>query len=199
MENELNDDQEKASKRKVKTHPKSNPKLVEKVIKFFNRDKFDFEQFKTYVNTYNPTPQVESIQEDMIYGVGICTKKEFKYIRGYRKFKSILIDRWSKKDKLFTLELTKDLIAEFSDRKFGTERDFKAPLHHLKEEVDETIEDGDILEYADCMLLLLDSFRKKYPDKHTDYLLEKCAEKVSICEDREWNKADENGVIKHIK
>ena len=97
-----------------------------------------------------------------------------------------------------TIEDIKNLVAEFSDITFGTHRPFTAPLHHLKKEVDEVIESGSILEYADCLLLLLDSFRKRYPTHHTDWLIEACRAKLAICKSRKWGKADDNGVIEHI-
>ena len=98
-----------------------------------------------------------------------------------------------------TLEDIKNSIAEFSDRKFGANRPYTAPLHHLKKEVDEVIEKGEISEYADCLLLLLDSFRKKYPETHTDWLIENCRVKILVCENRDWCEPDENGVIEHVR
>lgn len=97
------------------------------------------------------------------------------------------------------LEFVKLEIAEFSDRKFGKERPFTAPLHHLKKEVDECIESGDLEEYADCLLLLMDAFRKKYPNYHSDILIQACLNKIRKCENRIWGEPDENGVIEHIK
>lgn len=98
-----------------------------------------------------------------------------------------------------TLEGIKTSIAEFSDRVFGIDRPYTAPLYHLKKEVDETIESGDVEEYADMLLLLLDSFRKKHPDKTTEDLLNVSYAKIVKCEDRQWGKPDKNGVIEHIR
>jgi hypothetical protein len=109
-----------------------------------------------------------------------------------------IIDAMLNRNKI-TLEDVKNGIADFSDRKFGTERTYVAPLHHLKLEVVEVMADGDMYEYADCLLLLMDSFRKRYPDQHSDILLKSCIEKISICEDRKWGDPDENGVFQHIK
>lgn len=39
-----------------------------------------------------------------------------------------------------TLEFVKNRIAAFSDEKFGAEGSFTAPLHHMKKEVEEAIE-----------------------------------------------------------
>lgn len=109
-----------------------------------------------------------------------------------------IIESLLNKNKI-TLENVKLAIAEFSDRKFGKERPYTSPLYHLKLEVQETIEDGDIMEYADCLLLLMDSFRMKYPGKHSDELLKACFDKLEICETRKWGEPDENGVFQHIK
>ena len=97
------------------------------------------------------------------------------------------------------LENIKNLIAEFSDRVFGVDRPYTAPLYHLKKEVDETIIDGELEEYADMMLCLLDSFRKKHPDKTTLDLMCACHFKLAKLEERQWGKPDENGVIEHIR
>lgn len=96
-------------------------------------------------------------------------------------------------------DLLKDAIAEFSDRKFGVDRPYTAPLHHLKKEVDEAIEYGNILEFADMLLLLLDAFRKQFPTLNTENLIDASFEKIAICEKRKWNTPDGNGVIEHIR
>ena len=98
-----------------------------------------------------------------------------------------------------TLEKIRKETNKFADATFGKDRPYTSPLHHLKKEVDELIESGDIMEYADCVLLLLDSFNKKYPYFHTDYLLENCVKKIEINKTREWGKPDKNGIISHIK
>ena len=90
-------------------------------------------------------------------------------------------------------------IADFSDRTFGENRPFTAPLHHLKKEVDEAIESGELDEFADMQLLLLDAFRKKFPSLKTGDLLDRCKVKIMICEKREWGQPDENGVIEHMR
>ncbi len=100
---------------------------------------------------------------------------------------------------MITLEIVKNAISEFSDRKFGTDRPFTAPLHHLKKEVNEAIESGEIEEFADMQLLLLDSFRKKFPNSTTEDLLNVCMDKIQTCEKRIWGKPDKNGVVEHVR
>jgi len=90
-------------------------------------------------------------------------------------------------------------IAKFSDTKFGVDRTFTAPLYHLKKEVDECIESGEIEEYVDMQLLLLDSYRKRFPDFDTQILLNCCEEKIETLYKRKWGLPDENGVVEHIR
>lgn len=98
------------------------------------------------------------------------------------------------------IEEIRDLIAKFSDDKFGIDRPFTAPLYHLKKEVDEAIESGEIEEFVDMMLLLLDSYRKRFPDFPVQTLLNCCYEKIIITlPKRMWGKPDANGVIEHIR
>lgn len=84
-------------------------------------------------------------------------------------------------------------IKEFSDKTFGTpeQRNEMGALNHLKLEVDELIQDtNDPLEWADCMLLLLDAARRK--GYTTDQLFEFCLEKLEINKKRTWKKHDNN-------
>jgi len=88
---------------------------------------------------------------------------------------------------------------KFSNETFGTpsERTCIAPLLHLQEEVVELIENpADTMEWADCMLLLLDAaWRKGWT---MDDLLEFCIQKLEINKKRKWKKKA-NGVYNHIK
>ena len=92
-----------------------------------------------------------------------------------------------------------DKIAKFSDVTFGEDRPFTAPLHHMKLEVDEAIESGNEEEFADILLLLLDSYRKKHPLKSTKDLLNCANAKIEKLKTRKWQKADERGVVQHIR
>lgn len=99
-----------------------------------------------------------------------------------------------------TLEEIKNMVAKFSDETFGTERPFTAPLYHLKKEVDEAIESGEMEEFVDMQLLLLDAFRKRFPELTTQDLLDFCHEKITVVlPARRWGKPDKNGVFEHIR
>lgn len=87
---------------------------------------------------------------------------------------------------------------EFSSSRFGTPevRSCLGPLHHLKEEVQELIDNPkDEMEWADCFLLLLDA---AWRNGHSlQDLLDFSERKLEINKNREW-KLDKNGVYKHI-
>ena len=86
----------------------------------------------------------------------------------------------------------------FSNDTFGSPevRDCIAPLTHLQDEIVELKENpNDEMEWADCMLLLLDAAWRK---GHTvDDLLEFSIKKLEINKKRTWEKKP-NGVYKHI-
>jgi hypothetical protein len=99
-----------------------------------------------------------------------------------------------------TLEDIKNLVAKFSDDTFGIERPFTAPLYHLKKEIEEAVESGSMEEFVDMLCLLLDAYRKRFPELTTQDLLDFCKEKIEvILPARTWGKPDKHGVIEHIR
>ena len=85
---------------------------------------------------------------------------------------------------------------EFSQSTFG-DRPPTAPLHHLKKEVNETIDAPyDFEEYADCLLLLIDAHRIAGGNATT--LLEAAFKKLEKNKKRKWGEPDENGAVQHI-
>lgn len=100
----------------------------------------------------------------------------------------------------FTLDpfFLRDLYS-WSDKTFGINRDPEGPLNHLKEEVDEILEDPtDISEFADVALLLLDSLRCA---GHSEQDLEAAMEYkfYKILVKRKYGPPDSKGVSRHIK
>ena len=87
----------------------------------------------------------------------------------------------------------------FSLKTFGSPevRPCTEPLTHLLEEVQELIDNpDDELEWADCLLLLLDAAWRK---GHTvDDLVKFAERKLKINKKRNWTKHP-NGVFKHVK
>lgn len=87
-------------------------------------------------------------------------------------------------------------IQSFSDAAFGdpSQRNEMGTLHHLKMEINELIENPNSpLEWADCMLLLLDAARRKgyTPDQIFDF----CLQKLEINKKRKWVKIENNVYI----
>lgn len=99
-----------------------------------------------------------------------------------------------------SLELLRLEVSNWAGETFGKERSFAAPLHHLKEELQEIIDgDGDIYEYADALILLLNSFSVKYPDTTAISLVKAARAKMEINKLRKWQEPDAQGVVRHIK
>lgn len=89
-----------------------------------------------------------------------------------------------------------DDIAAFTDSVFGAST-VRAKLHHLAEEVQELMEDPDDQhEWADCVILLIDSAKKAGLDM--DDLYKAVENKMKINKNRKWGEPDENGVVRHI-
>jgi len=110
-------------------------------------------------------------------------------------------------------------ISEWSDKTFGDGQRNPAIVYHLKKEVDELIEGFKTLynlldnpsmneysnvqigrikmEYADCLMLLLDSVH--HFDITSIELLELVRIKLEINKKRKWGIPDENGVVEHLE
>lgn len=96
------------------------------------------------------------------------------------------------------IQQLQDGIANWSDSTFGAGRPATTPLHHLAKEVAELIESPeDRMEYADCLMLLLDAYRMC--GGSADDLVAACYEKLAINQERAWGQPDENGVVEHIR
>lgn len=96
------------------------------------------------------------------------------------------------------LDIIRARISEFSNTKFG-KRPYTAPLYHMTKEVLEAIDSGEPEEYADILLLLLDSWSKRFPGISTDELLRAAEEKIEVLWTRKYGEPDENGVYEHIR
>lgn len=86
----------------------------------------------------------------------------------------------------------------WSDATFGGHRDPRGCLCHLAKEVDELREaPADIMEYADCLTLLLDAARRAGIDG--DDILRASYRKLEINKRRQWGAPDANGVVEHVR
>ncbi len=84
----------------------------------------------------------------------------------------------------------------WADSVFGELRRPDGAVAHLRKEVEELAERPyDDMEYADCLLLLLDGASNA--GIAADDLLNTCWEKLAINRARSWGEPDENGVVEH--
>lgn len=105
------------------------------------------------------------------------------------------------------LQVLMDWNRRFAQRVFPEHCDDpKAPLHHLLEEVKETIEELEsenidmeklLFEYADCLILLVGSAVRI--GITAEQLIDYSMDKMGINENRDWGKPDKNGVYSHKK
>jgi hypothetical protein len=97
-------------------------------------------------------------------------------------------DRWQQ---------MQDDIGVFTDKTFGASTP-QSKAHHLAEEAMEAAADpSDILEWADCTILLLDAVRKA--GFTTEDLYAAVQRKMEINKSRTWGEKDKNGVVRHVK
>lgn len=99
-----------------------------------------------------------------------------------------MADRWQQ---------MQDDIGVFTDKTFGDSTP-QSKAHHLAEEAMEAASDpSDILEWADCTILLLDAVRKA--GFTTEDLYAAMQRKMEINKSRKWGEKDDNGVVRHVK
>lgn len=96
------------------------------------------------------------------------------------------------------IQQLQDEITVWSDNTFGSDRPPSAPVNHLAKEVIELIESPeDRMEYADCMMLLLDAYR--ITGGSADDLVAACYQKLEINKVRKCGVSDKDGVVEHIR
>jgi hypothetical protein len=69
-------------------------------------------------------------------------------------------------------------------------------LHHLKQEINEIIDNPCEEEFADCFMLLIGAWMAG--GGTPEQLLEAVMAKYQVNKIRKWGEPDENGVVKHI-
>ena len=100
-----------------------------------------------------------------------------------------------------------DDLKVWSDKTFGPVSTPVSKLFHLQKETTELIHaiayehgfDEIRFEFADCIMLLIDSASHLDRPLSIDQLFEAMQEKFDIIQKREWGIADKNGVVEHIK
>ncbi len=69
---------------------------------------------------------------------------------------------------------------------------------HLSEEAKEAAADpNDVIEWADCLILLLDGARKA--GFATDDIYQAALKKMAINKNRKWGQKDADGVVRHVE
>lgn len=97
-------------------------------------------------------------------------------------------DKWKK---------LQEELGAWSDTTFPV-RDPRACLKHLAEEVQETYDDpSDVVEWADCLLLLLDGAR--LAGFNTDDIYEAACRKLEINKNRKWGQPNAAGFVNHVR
>lgn len=89
--------------------------------------------------------------------------------------------------------------AVWSDAAFGTpqEHSHKGCLDHLIKEANEAM-DGDIEEFADCLLLVIDGARRA--GHSFDALAAAAYDKLQVCKVKKWKKpTSPDQAIEHVK
>jgi hypothetical protein len=105
---------------------------------------------------------------------------------------------WLDGDDRSRIQRLQDEAGEWSDATFGYNRSAEGPIAHLAKEIEELADNpGDRLEYADCLLLLLDAYR--LAGGSADDLVGAAWQKFGINRSRVWGEPDENGVVEHVR
>jgi NTP pyrophosphatase (non-canonical NTP hydrolase) len=119
---------------------------------------------------------------------------------GIMQISQTINDLYSEAEKFQNLQ---NSIVEWSTATFGDRQTSAIPvLHHLEKETAELIEalekHGNYKEeFADCFMLLIES--AKTCGIETDELIVLTHEKLKKNKKRKWGRADDKGVIEHIK
>src|SRR5699024_1489712 len=96
------------------------------------------------------------------------------------------------------IQRLQDEQGRWSDATFGANHGPHGCIAHLAKEVREVAaEPYSRMEYADCLMLLLDAYRRA--GGSADDLVAAAFEKLEINKRREWGEPDENGVVEHIR
>lgn len=90
-----------------------------------------------------------------------------------------------------------DDIGLFADVAFENSTARAKALHLAEEAVEAADDPSDILEWADCMILLLDGARKA--GFTTQDVYQAVLRKMEINKTRQWGARDKDGIVRHVK
>lgn len=100
-------------------------------------------------------------------------------------------------DKMNSWQQLQDDIGTFTDATFPNSTARSKALHLAEEAGEAAADPADILEWADCMILLLDGARKA--GYSTQDIYDAVQKKMTINKNRTWSKPDADGVARHVK
>lgn len=96
------------------------------------------------------------------------------------------------------LQSLQDVICQWADAQFGLGREPSAVIAHLKKEVIELDETpNDLMEYADCFILLLQA--AKLAGYDTYKLMDAAFTKHEINKNRKWGALNPDGSVEHVE
>jgi len=88
-------------------------------------------------------------------------------------------------------------LRKWTEKQFTT-RDMNSILRHLEKEILELeAEPKDIMEFADCFMLLLDA--ASFQDIYMSDIWRAIGEKLEINKKRKWGKPNADGFVEHVK
>jgi hypothetical protein len=97
------------------------------------------------------------------------------------------MDRWQQ---------LQDEIGVFTEKTFPDATARSKALHMAEEAQEAAADPADVLEWADCMILLLDAARKA--GFSTDDIFQAVLKKMDINKQRTWGPRDKDGLVRHI-
>ena len=88
-------------------------------------------------------------------------------------------------------------LKSWTEKQFPT-RSLESITNHLKKEIQELLDDpDDIMEFADCFMLLLDA--ASYQGHKMSDIWRAMGKKLEINKNRQWGEPNEEGFVEHIK
>lgn len=88
-------------------------------------------------------------------------------------------------------------LKKWTEKQFPS-RNMESITNHLKSEIGELLENPtDIIEFADCFMLLVDA--ASYQGIHMSDIWRAMGEKLEINKKRKWGEPNEQGFVEHIE
>jgi hypothetical protein len=85
----------------------------------------------------------------------------------------------------------------WTEKQFPQRTTHSIAAHLRKETLELEAAPNDIMEYADCMMLLLDA--ASFNGIHASDILNACYEKLAINKKRTWGEVNDEGFVEHVR